>query len=276
MHYPLRVRMLIALCLLSLFALSLGSGCGQPITPPVRTDAGGPTDRPNQAIDTGPGDDRGDRDRDGLCNATERQAQTDLDRADTDGDGIIDFIELSSGSDPNNPRDPPQSDHVTLVESAEHVAALEVFTDVEGGGDVFSLTGFDRTPGLDGRLAGEVVRYTVDAVGADPLGFVQSFAGERFVGVSGQVRLHWRVSFRPRVIIDPDAGVSTPGCRRTYDLVLAVQRAGGDAVETRTVTLDLVPPTVPPNGVADASVSHTVPWPSVNSDGLCLPLGPCR
>ena len=43
-----------------------------------------------------------DRDRDGLSNLTEYQAQTDPSRADSDGDGVDDATELASGTDPND------------------------------------------------------------------------------------------------------------------------------------------------------------------------------
>lgn len=246
----------------------LCAGCGSdPATPPPSStvDAGVVTDRPVAPRDTDDG--RGDRDRDGLCDGTERALQTDLDRADSDGDGVIDIVELYNGSDPNNPRDPAPRDRVTLVESVDRVAAIDEFVDVFGAGEVYALAWLDRAPGLDGRFAGDVVQATVEAVSADPLGFVRDIEADRFEGVSGRVRLQWRVTLRPRVILDPDAGVPTPGCRRSYGVVLSTRQEGGAAVQTRDVTVDLTP------APSDGGVA---PWPSVNDDGLCLPVGPCR
>lgn len=245
----------------TLLALSVTlAGCGTVVTP---SDAAPPLDRA-PAVDRPPDvSPTADRDRDGLCDLTESMRRTALDRADTDGDGLLDSFEVRIGSDPLSGRSPPAADRVLLREGDAAFATLEHLVEYRGIGDVVSATVLDRTAGLDGLRSSDLWDLTVVATDASPAAFVRAVTGPRFVGVLGTVILRWRLTATPRATAPAPARAAL-GCRRAYEAQIVVKREGGDILATRPVVFELAPPEPASDAAAPA-------WPAVSPEGLCLP-----
>jgi hypothetical protein len=157
------------------------------------------------------------------------------------------------------------------VEAPAALAVMEQFVDYHSdSGDVLQGVALDGDPGVDGRSA---VDFGLDvaAVDAMPAAFVRSVSGSRFLGVLGDVLLHWRLTAR----MPPWA---QRGCRRAYDLEFVVKREGASIVWGRRLILDVVPPAATDAGVPlDAGATDAgAPWPRIGPEGFCLPEPPCR
>lgn len=248
----------LALALISsCAALSCSGGVTAP--PPDVTDA---TARVDRVIVAEPSA-TGDMDRDGLCDLTEQQRRTDPRSADTDGDGLLDSFEVRVGSDPLSVRDPFATNRVRFTEGDGTLATVEHVAEQEGAGEVLSAAVLDRTAGLDGLRASELVDFSVEATSANPAAFVRAIEGPRFVGVLGRVVLQWRVSARPRTLSAMDGGAGASlGCRRAYEALLVIKREGDDVVGSRQLVVELAPP---------SGSTATPAWPRVSPEGLCLP-----
>ncbi len=202
-----------------------------------------------------------DSDGDGLCDLTEQERRTDPRSADSDGDGLLDSFETRIGADPLSGRDPLASDRLRFVEDNTSLATLEHVMEYEGAGEVLSAAMLDRSAGLDGLRASEVVDFNVEATTANPAAFVRAIEGPRFVGVVGRTVLSWRLGARLRASSVIDGGAaSAPGCRRAYEALLVIKREGDDVVSARSLIVDVSPPS-----------GATPSWPRVSPSGLCLP-----
>ena len=202
-----------------------------------------------------------DTDGDGLCDLTEQQRRTDPRNEDTDGDGLLDSFEVRVGTDPLSGRDPFASDRLRFVEGDASLVTVEHVIEYEGTGEVLSAAMLDRTSGLDGLRASELVDFNVEATTANPAAFVRAIEASRFIGVVGRTVLSWRLGARLRPASMIDGGASlTLGCRRAYEALLVVKREGDDLVSARSLYIDVSPAT-----------GATPSWPRVSPSGLCLP-----
>ena len=242
-------------------ALLIGgcAGCGT-VSSAAPTDAGrtdtGRVDRPG--TDAGPVR-TGDRDGDGVCDATEAMAGTDPARGDTDGDGLTDLYELRFGTDPLNSREPDAVDRVQLREAPSEVVLTDFPVVVDAQGGVVAGLWQDRGVGVDDRLASAWVTFELPAVAADPPGVVQEISGSRFVGVLGRARLAWRLTTRSRGgAAGGDGAVVRLGCRRAYEFVLVALEDGGEALRSRRMTLDVLP-----------AQGGSGTWDAVDGEGFC-------
>jgi hypothetical protein len=243
-------------------ALLIGvlGGCGEgAVDPPLdagRRDTGPRLDR---GVTADQGSTTADDDGDGVCDATEASAGTDPARADTDRDGLTDLYELRFGTDPLNSREPDAADRLQLREAPSEVVLTEHSVVLDGQGGVIAGLWQDRGVGVDERLASAWAAFDLVAVGADPAGVVQEFSGSRFVGVLGRTQLSWRLTTRSRGgASDGDGGVLRLGCRRAYELVLAVRAEGAEVLRSRRLTLDVL-----------GAQGGTGSWPAIDDEGFC-------
>ncbi len=242
-------------------------------------------DRPDPPLDV----QRPDTDGDGLCDDTEEtQLRTDPLSADTDGDGFTDLFESLIYSNANRATDPPQDLIIPWYERpGEAVETVFTFSYRGVGETLFGVYG-ETTPGIDG-LHGEELPLELQAFSASPAGNVVAISDTRFVGVLGATRLTYRLSGAWRT--QPPMR-----CRRAYTITPIIYAEPRGYVYGKRFVIDVRPL----EGAFDASVDSDVvrpsdvtdtpdvmdggdarapipsPWPYVTR-GLCLPRpGPCR
>ncbi len=232
------------------------AACGSPTT--AQPDAGrAPTTDRGPRFDDLPST-TADRDRDGLCDATEALAGTDPTLADTDGDGLTDAYERRVGYDPLDARDPLSTDRVQLHEAPVETVLLVHDVVLNNDASVVDALWQDRFAGVDGRLASAWASITLTAIGADPASGVQQIAGARFLGVSGLTRLRWQLEVRSRGgAANADGGVVRLGCRRAYAFVVEVDGADGTGLRVRRLTLDVL------------AQAGALPDAGADADGFC-------
>lgn len=179
-----------------------------------------------------------DEDNDGLCDRTERQLATSPDVADSDGDGLPDLIEASSGFEPSNATVPAEDQVAHLLAEPGAVLDFPVHVTVEGDGT--ALTGHLEPSGSvygDGRSARDFVVSTT-AIEANPVDGVRRIepGSARFTGVLGRTRLSFSVRFEYPEHFD------APACALGYPLRYELKSEDGSMVADRLFMLLVAPP----------------------------------
>lgn len=217
----------VRLVLTGILAAIAGCGGGESDSRVSQSsDAGG---EPSRAVD--------DTDRDGLCDITEWDFGTNPDRADSDGDGLPDLIELGNGFGPLE-RSAPATDQIGEL-SAERGASLDFPVRVTVDGDGRAVSGFFiDIPSLylDGSSAADFFAGAT-AVSADPIDGprrVNADAAE-FVAVLGTTRLLFNLRFEYRVPGGSDE--TEPSCQRAYPFRYAIKASDGEDLAERLYLL---------------------------------------
>jgi hypothetical protein len=209
---------------------ALCAGCSQATEADAGLDAGIPeTFVEASPPDAGPSD----RDRDGVCDATERVYHTNPDDPDTDRDGLLDGFELDAFTSPLAATDPGSDERITLRERAGERVETTFAMLYRGQGEAVTGLLLDRLPGLDGREPSEF-GATIAALTAEPRANVGDLLGPVFLGVNGRTRLTWSLSFEWPAI-------APLGCRRAYVALQAAFAEGHGRVYARQLVLDVVP-----------------------------------
>jgi hypothetical protein len=139
-----------------------------------------------------------DRDRDGVCDATEKDLGSDPDRADSDHDGLPDFTEIIANY---NLVDPviPAPDQVGFLAGVPQAALdLAVRMTVDGSGQGYTGE-FREGDALDARgLTAKDFYEGAVAQGGEPPDNIRGVLvdSERFGSVLGKTRLSFKLRFR--------------------------------------------------------------------------------
>jgi hypothetical protein len=178
-----------------------------------------------------------DRDGDGLCDDTERDAETDPAQSDTDGDGLSDLAEAGNHFDPRDATSPAAERLAVLEGVPGAVLRFAVRATVSGDGQ--GLTGFFEAVPSAYDLAGSAADYFAGAVAvsADPGDNVRGFEpdSERFGVVVGETRLGFDLRF---TYPDPDP----QACAAAYPFRYSLKSDGGEAISQRLYLLLVEPP----------------------------------
>lgn len=174
-----------------------------------------------------------DQDGDGLCDATEEELGSSSESADTDGDGLPDFIELIYGFVATDPNAPDSDQLGYMVARAGAESGFDIRLSGEGEGSDF--TGFFQdlaSPYEDGITAGSYF-VTSEALAAEPPEAVRAIdaAQQRFVSVLGPVRLELFALFRADDLIEED------GCARAYPFRYRLKDERGELEDERLYLL---------------------------------------
>jgi hypothetical protein len=159
------------------------------------TDPSSASDAPDAAADGG---ETLDRDRDGVCDATEARYGGDADGSDTDRDGLPDLIELLAGFSPSEATQPGPEQVAILSGTPQAVLDFELRLTLDGSGQGYTGE-FEPGTALSGDSLSASSFYTgAVALAADPRENARGIAAtsERFGIVDGRTRLSFRLSFR--------------------------------------------------------------------------------
>lgn len=173
-----------------LLILPLAACTNGPITVPSSA-----TDAPDAAADSG---DTPDRDRDGVCDATEQRYGGDIAGSDTDRDGMPDLMELIAGFNPDEPTQPSPDQVAILSGEPQAVLDFELRLTLDGRGQGYTGAFEAGTPLAGDSLSASSFYTGAVAMAADPRENVRGMVAtsERIGVVDGRTRLSFRLSFR--------------------------------------------------------------------------------
>lgn len=139
-----------------------------------------------------------DSDGDGLCDDTERARGTDPERADTDGDGFPDLVEIHASADALMTESPDRDDVVVLPVERLATASVPLTFTVRATGGTY-VGGFAARPRpLGDASSANDFFLGASAVTATPSTNVALIDGELFAGVIGRTLLTYQVDFEYR------------------------------------------------------------------------------
>jgi hypothetical protein len=189
-------------------------------------------------------------DHDGVCDATEQQVGTDPHKADSDGDGLPDLIELANGFNPVDAGN-PALDQVAQLE-ARVGAGLDFPARATVEGDGQGVSGlFQAISALysDG-VSAEDFFTGASAVSADPSDGVRNIdaTGARFDSVFGHTRLVFSLHF------EYPGSANPPKCAKAYPFRYSVKSDDGSTYADRLFLLVLMP-----EGQLGSDVSYCEP-----------------
>lgn len=213
---------------MGLLAALLSVACGGDPALPPPTDAGViPVDAEDPFRDT---------DQDGICDFREPAFRTDPRRADTDGDGLDDRVELENGYSPTRAGAPRPEQLVFLNREPGATASVSEVIRLTGEGGDYRGT-LDAIQ--DGDLDALPYFDLVLALGAEPEGNVSQVVREEgaFIAVNGRTFLVFEATFRYPDEEEPEA------CARAVPFDLRVKdESEAQLVARREYTLILAPP----------------------------------
>ena len=168
-----------------------------------------------------------DRDRDGVCDETERVLGSDLDRLDTDNDGLPDLIEAALSFDPVDGEDPNQARLATLSGSVGATLDYPVRATSQGTGNALQGAFMALSSIYSEAETAQDFYVTALAVSAEPPDHVRSIEGSeaRFIQVEGETRLSFNLNFAY-----PHA--APMGCSRAYPFRFVVNSDDGKRLAT--------------------------------------------
>jgi hypothetical protein len=175
-----------------------------------------------------------DSDGDGLCDDTERARGTDPARADTDGDGFPDLVEIHAYADALMIDSPDRDDLVVLPVERLATASVPLTFTVRATGGTY-VGGFAARPRplADGSSANDFF-LGASGVTATPSTNVTLIDGELFAGVVGRTLLTYQVDFEYR----DDALLE---CMRVYPFTYQVKLQDESLVGLQSRLLLVVP-----------------------------------
>jgi hypothetical protein len=215
---------LLALALLQLTAAACdasGSAGGSPLELPGEAGALAPA--PAQLADS---------DHDGLCDVTEEQLGTDVDRVDTDSDGIPDFVEIIAGYDSSDATSPSIDQIGRLMGQAGQTLDYEVRATFNGVGQGASGL-FSALSSLNPRgLRADHYFISGHALSAEPPDNVRGIepGAEHFGSVLGNTRLVFSLHFAY-------GGDPPPTCTAALPFEYSLKSDSGFYVGSRTYLL---------------------------------------
>ena len=151
-----------------------------------------------------------DRDRDGLCDSSERALGTDVSRADSDGDGLLDVHEQIAGTDPRDRLDPTE-DRVLLLPAGEGLDfAVSLAVDQSGAAVRGELKDRNALDPLE-RRAGDYFRGSSAREALPPENVRSVETGRaRFASVLGRTQLTFVLHFAAEADAAPDCAAVLP------------------------------------------------------------------
>jgi len=177
-----------------------------------------------------------DRDGDGLCDNTERAADTDPERTDTDGDGLSDLVEVANRLHPRRAGSPAEDQVATLRAAPGNSLTFPVRLTVNGDGRGL-LGAFEAWPPLYAPEHSAADFFVeARAVSATPGDNVRGLDSEsqRFGLVVGETRLGFELRFAYGELEVAD-------CIAAYPFRYSLKLDSGDTFEERLYLLLVMP-----------------------------------
>ena len=187
-----------------------------------------------------------DRDRDGLCDATEAEFGSNPKRDDTDGDGLPDLIELANGFDATDSAQPTPDQVARLLAQPGSTLEFPVRVTIDGQGE--GVVGRFVEMGSFYSDASSAQDFFVEALAlsADPVDAVRRIDAEaaRFRSVLGRTRLEFGLHFA----YSPDTALP---CARAYPFSYELESDSGAVLATGAFLLVVSPMSPDGSGVDD-------------------------